>query len=189
MRSCSSTTRPRSPDLESRRHLQPRGAARAERQLRQAAAFAQCRILVAQGPGVARGGVARRWRGLRSISSRRRARTTRSIAPSRCSTTATRISNRSKRTRRICRLEWYFADKSVLSGAVFWKDIDGFITTELAGEHRHRRRRQHRRRARCADPLRREPPDQRRQGQGAGAWSSACSTSSTTASASAPTTP
>lgn len=28
-------------------------------------------------------------------------------------------------------LEWYFADKSVLSGAVFWKDIDGFITTEL----------------------------------------------------------
>lgn len=28
-------------------------------------------------------------------------------------------------------LEWYFAEKSVLSGAVFWKDIDGFITTEL----------------------------------------------------------
>ena len=28
-------------------------------------------------------------------------------------------------------LEWYFANKSVLSGAVFWKDIDGFITTEL----------------------------------------------------------
>src|SRR6185436_4064361 len=28
-------------------------------------------------------------------------------------------------------LEWYFADKSVLSGAVFWKDITGFITTEL----------------------------------------------------------
>ncbi|HKR37225.1 MAG TPA: TonB-dependent receptor [Steroidobacteraceae bacterium] len=28
-------------------------------------------------------------------------------------------------------LEWYFADKSVLSGALFWKDIDGFITTEL----------------------------------------------------------
>ena len=27
--------------------------------------------------------------------------------------------------------EWYFADKSVLSGAVFWKDISGFITTEL----------------------------------------------------------
>jgi iron complex outermembrane recepter protein len=28
-------------------------------------------------------------------------------------------------------LEWYFADKSVLSGAVFWKDITNFITTEL----------------------------------------------------------
>ena len=28
-------------------------------------------------------------------------------------------------------LEWYFDDKSVLSGAVFWKDIDGFITNEL----------------------------------------------------------
>ena len=27
--------------------------------------------------------------------------------------------------------EWYFADKSVLSGAVFYKDISGFITTEL----------------------------------------------------------
>jgi iron complex outermembrane receptor protein len=27
--------------------------------------------------------------------------------------------------------EWYFSDKSVLSGAVFWKDISGFITTEL----------------------------------------------------------
>ena len=27
--------------------------------------------------------------------------------------------------------EWYFEDKSVLSGAVFWKDISGFITTEL----------------------------------------------------------
>jgi len=27
--------------------------------------------------------------------------------------------------------EWYFADKSVLSGALFWKDISGFITTEL----------------------------------------------------------
>ena len=27
--------------------------------------------------------------------------------------------------------EWYFADKSVLSGALFWKDITGFITTEL----------------------------------------------------------
>jgi len=28
-------------------------------------------------------------------------------------------------------VEWYFDDKSVLSGAVFWKDLDGFITTEL----------------------------------------------------------
>jgi TonB-dependent receptor len=28
-------------------------------------------------------------------------------------------------------VEWYFADKSVLSGAAFWKDISGFITTEL----------------------------------------------------------
>ena len=27
--------------------------------------------------------------------------------------------------------EWYFDDKSVVSGAVFWKDISGFITTEL----------------------------------------------------------
>lgn len=27
--------------------------------------------------------------------------------------------------------EWYFADKSILSGAVFWKDIKNFITTEL----------------------------------------------------------
>jgi iron complex outermembrane receptor protein len=27
--------------------------------------------------------------------------------------------------------EWYFADESVLSGALFWKDISGFITTEL----------------------------------------------------------
>jgi iron complex outermembrane recepter protein len=26
-------------------------------------------------------------------------------------------------------VEWYFDDKSVLSGAVFWKDLDGFITT------------------------------------------------------------
>ena len=24
--------------------------------------------------------------------------------------------------------EWYFADKSVLSGALFWKDIERFIT-------------------------------------------------------------
>jgi len=28
-------------------------------------------------------------------------------------------------------VEWYFDAKSVLSGAVFWKDIKGFITTEL----------------------------------------------------------
>jgi iron complex outermembrane receptor protein len=28
-------------------------------------------------------------------------------------------------------VEWYFDDKSVLSGAVFWKDLDGFITYEL----------------------------------------------------------
>jgi TonB-dependent receptor len=28
-------------------------------------------------------------------------------------------------------LEWYFSDNSVLSGAVFWKDISGFITYEL----------------------------------------------------------
>ncbi len=28
-------------------------------------------------------------------------------------------------------VEWYFDDKSVLSGAVFWKDISGFITYEL----------------------------------------------------------
>ena len=28
-------------------------------------------------------------------------------------------------------VEWYFDDKSVLSGAVFWKDLDGFITTEV----------------------------------------------------------
>lgn len=27
--------------------------------------------------------------------------------------------------------EWYFADKSVLSGALFWKDISGFITYQL----------------------------------------------------------
>jgi TonB-dependent receptor len=27
--------------------------------------------------------------------------------------------------------EWYFQDKSVLSGAVFWKDISGFITNQL----------------------------------------------------------
>ncbi|MBL8271283.1 TonB-dependent receptor [Steroidobacter sp.] len=27
--------------------------------------------------------------------------------------------------------EWYFADKSVLSGALFWKHITGFITSEL----------------------------------------------------------
>jgi iron complex outermembrane receptor protein len=27
--------------------------------------------------------------------------------------------------------EWYFAKQSVLSGAVFWKDISGFITTQL----------------------------------------------------------
>ncbi len=28
-------------------------------------------------------------------------------------------------------VEWYFDDKSLLSGAVFWKDISGFITYEL----------------------------------------------------------
>ena len=28
-------------------------------------------------------------------------------------------------------VEWYFDDKSVLSGAVFWKDLDGFITYSL----------------------------------------------------------
>ena len=28
-------------------------------------------------------------------------------------------------------IEWYFDDKSVLSAAVFWKDLDGFITYEL----------------------------------------------------------
>jgi TonB-dependent receptor len=28
-------------------------------------------------------------------------------------------------------LEWYFDERSVLSGAVFWKDISGFITYEL----------------------------------------------------------
>jgi iron complex outermembrane recepter protein len=28
-------------------------------------------------------------------------------------------------------LEWYFDDKSVLSAAAFWKDLDGFITYEL----------------------------------------------------------
>jgi len=28
-------------------------------------------------------------------------------------------------------MEWYFDDKSVLSAAVFWKDLDGFITYEL----------------------------------------------------------
>jgi TonB-dependent receptor len=28
-------------------------------------------------------------------------------------------------------VEWYFDDKSVLSGAVFWKDLDGFITTAV----------------------------------------------------------
>ena len=28
-------------------------------------------------------------------------------------------------------LEWYFDDKSVLNGALFWKDIKDFITTEL----------------------------------------------------------
>ena len=46
-------------------------------------------------------------------------------------------------------IEWYFDDKSVLSAAVFWKDLDGFITYELQenvdigviGEHRRRRRR------------------------------------------------
>ena len=37
-------------------------------------------------------------------------------------------------------IEWYFDDKSVLSGAVFWKDLDGFITYGAAGERRHRRR-------------------------------------------------
>jgi TonB-dependent receptor len=28
-------------------------------------------------------------------------------------------------------VEWYFAGKSVLSGALFWKDISGFITSQL----------------------------------------------------------
>jgi len=28
-------------------------------------------------------------------------------------------------------LEWYFDEKSVLSGAVFWKDIEGFITYQF----------------------------------------------------------
>ncbi|MET0498355.1 MAG: TonB-dependent receptor [Steroidobacteraceae bacterium] len=28
-------------------------------------------------------------------------------------------------------VEWYFSGKSLLSGAVFWKDIKGFITTQL----------------------------------------------------------
>jgi TonB-dependent receptor len=28
-------------------------------------------------------------------------------------------------------VEWYFDEKSVISGAVFWKDLDGFITYEL----------------------------------------------------------
>jgi len=28
-------------------------------------------------------------------------------------------------------LEWYFDDKSVVSGAVFWKDLDGFITYQF----------------------------------------------------------
>ena len=28
-------------------------------------------------------------------------------------------------------LEWYYSDESALTGVVFWKDIDGFITTKL----------------------------------------------------------
>jgi TonB-dependent receptor len=28
-------------------------------------------------------------------------------------------------------LEWYYSDESALTGVVFWKDIDGFITTQL----------------------------------------------------------
>ena len=49
-------------------------------------------------------------------------------------------------------IEWYFDDKSVVSGAVFWKDLDGFITYSL-GERGYRRGRGHRRRRRCAAPL------------------------------------
>ncbi len=60
-------------------------------------------------------------------------------------------------------LEWYFDDKSVLSAAAFWKDLDGFITYELqenvdigvVGSIGGAPAR--------ADPLRRRPPDQRRQ--------------------------
>ena len=63
-------------------------------------------------------------------------------------------------------LEWYFDKKSVLSGAVFWKKIEDFVTTELQenvdiGCWQHRRRRP------CAAAVRRESADQRRQGQGA----------------------
>jgi hypothetical protein len=47
--SCSSMIRRRGPHLESRRHLQPRGAADAGGQLHQAAAVAQLRLLAARG--------------------------------------------------------------------------------------------------------------------------------------------
>ena len=39
-------------------------------------------------------------------------------------------------------LEWYFDDKSVLSGAVFWKDIERFHHLRAAGKRGHRRDRQ-----------------------------------------------
>ena len=75
--------------------------------------------------------------------------------------TATRICKPVEADQADLSAEWYFTDKSVLSGAVFWKDISGFITTELeenvdigvVGSIGGARRR--------ADPLRREPADQR----------------------------
>ena len=85
-------------------------------------------------------------------------------------------------------LEWYFDEKSVLNAAVFWKNIEGFITYELqenqdigvigsvggAPDAPH--------------PLRREPADQRRQGQGARLRARRAALLRRTASASAPAT-
>jgi TonB-dependent receptor len=83
--------------------------------------------------------------------------------------------------------EWYFADKSVLSGAVFWKDISGFITTELeenvdigvVGSIGG---------AAPAPILYDVSRPSTATRPRSGAWSSGCSTSSATASACAPTT-
>ena len=91
------------PDLEPGRDLQPGRAVHGERQLQQGPAVAQRRLLAAQGHSHPRRRSRRSSRGRRSTSSRRREPTSRSTAPTRCSTTAMPTSSRSRRTRPTCR--------------------------------------------------------------------------------------